>query len=67
MRVRKQTERGIMKGWPTVQEQQKRSEQARLKAYSKRRARKKGDPSSKQKNNAGFKNMRLFDKSAKSV
>jgi hypothetical protein len=52
-----------MKGWPTVQEQQRRSGQARLNAYFKHRARKKGDPSSKQKNNANFKNMRLFDKS----
>jgi hypothetical protein len=46
----------------TVEVQQKRSERARIKAYS-RRSRKKR---TKQKQ-GGFKNMRLIDKSAKSV
>ena len=45
----------------TVEEQQKRSERARIKAYHSRRGRKKG-PKQKQ---GGFKNMRLINKSSK--
>jgi hypothetical protein len=47
----------------TAEEQQKRSERARIKAYDSRRSRKKR---TKQKQ-GGFKSMRLIDKSSKSV
>jgi hypothetical protein len=47
----------------TVEEQQKRSERARIKAYYSRQGRKKR-PKQKQ---GGFKNMRLINKSSKPV
>jgi hypothetical protein len=47
----------------TTEEQQKRSERARLKAYYSRRSRKKRP----KQNQGGFINMRLSNKSSKSV
>jgi hypothetical protein len=48
----------------TVEEQQKQSERARIKAYYARRKNRKKRPKQKQ---GGFKNMRLINKSSKSV
>jgi hypothetical protein len=48
----------------TVEEQQKRSERARLKAYHERRKNRKKRQKHKQ---SGFKNMRLINKSSKSM
>jgi hypothetical protein len=47
----------------TVEEQQRRSERARLEAYYRRKRRKKQEPFAGKNENASFKNMRLFDRS----